>query len=429
MKRALVLMVITGLNIVALFVFQWYVLVKLGAGVETDALFASMVVPQLILNVVSGSLAYVLVPMLATARGEDFRSGVSSFISALGVLFALLALLLFLTSHLWVPLTVPGFSASGKALTESLSRIQLVGMFFTGVGAVPTAAYQAQHRFVYPALAGALGSVAALAFMILALPHGGVEAAAWGLSLRATLQFALQLPVIFPFCKPRWTDQTFRQGLAKLRPLILGTTYYKTDQLVDRLLVSMAPAGVLSLLHLAQQMYSAANQVLVTAIAAPAVPRLANDAREVAWDAFRSRMLRILGLLLLLGLAVWLLIIFPGHYVLDLMFGHGKLRPDEVRQLWLILIALGGFWITGLSGQILSTSFFAMSDTETPTKIGAVGFTLGIGLKIGGFLLFGVFGVAAATGLYMAFNSIAMYYILNKRLGVEQRAAALESLR
>lgn len=417
MKRAFVLMVVSGLNIVALFIYQWYVVVRLGAGAESDAVFASMVLPQVILNVVSGSLSFVLVPILATAVEDDaFIANVSNCIAALGALFGALGVVLFLTVHWWVPLTVPGFSPSGKALTESLARIQILGMFFTGVGAVGTAVYQARHRFVYSAAATMVASVVALAFLVFALPRVGVSAAAWGLSLRALLQFVFQLPGVLPLRWPNWRDPGFRMVLAKLRPLILGTSYYKTDQLVDRLLVSLSPAGVLSLLHLSQQMYAAANQVLVTAVASPAVPVLAAQAGRQEWQAFERKMMSTFGVLMLLGAAVYALIAFPGYYVLLFVFGHGKLSPAEIRLLWLILLAFVGFWMTGLSGQIFSTSFFAMHDTKTPTTIGMVGFTIGLGLKIGGFLLWGVWGIAIGTGAYMTLNSVAMYWILRKRL-------------
>jgi putative peptidoglycan lipid II flippase len=416
MKRAFTLMTITGINIVVIFIYQWYVVVALGAGPQSDSLFASMVLPQLLLNVVSGSLSFVLIPMLATTSEDGFKVEVSNFLTALGLLFAAIGVALFLTAHWWVPLTVPGFTPSGKAITVSLARIQLIGMFFTGVGAVPTAAYQGRHQFVYPAVAATVASAIALVFLFVALPRLGVSAAAWGLSLRAFLQFVLQCPIALPLRRPNWRDEKFRLALAKLRPLIFGTSYYKTDQLVDRLLVSMAPAGILSLLHLSQQMYAAGNQVFVTAIAAPAVPVLAGQAKQGDRDAFERKMMQTLKTLLVLGALAYALIIFPGYYVFALIFGHGKLLPSEIRELWLIMIAFGGFWMTGLSGQILSTSFFAMSDTSTPTKIGVIGFTIGIGLKIGGFMLFGVWGIAASTGLYMAFNSVVMYWILKKRL-------------
>ena len=68
MKQAIQLGTLSAANIGIAFLFQWYVLTQLGPGIETDALFAGMTLPQLVLTVISGSLMHVLVPLLA---GED----------------------------------------------------------------------------------------------------------------------------------------------------------------------------------------------------------------------------------------------------------------------------------------------------------------------------------------------------------------------
>jgi putative peptidoglycan lipid II flippase len=418
-KRIFGLMGLTALNIGAVFFYQWYVLMSVGPGESTDALFAGMVVPQLILNVVSGSLSFVLIPMLSVSDGEAFRQGVASFISALVLLFGALLLLLWCSAGWWVPLTVPGFSVTGKALTVSLARIQLGGMFFTGVGAVTIAGYQSRHQFQYPVVTAVIASGLSLVWLMLTLPHGGIVAAAWGLAIRPAIQLLLQLKIVFPWARPDWRSPQFRSSLRKLRPLVFGTIYYKTDQLVDRLLVSMAPTGVLSLLHLAQQIYSAGYQIVISALATPVVPVLAKDAATGNFAGFNQRLMRVLKVLIGTGFALFLILLYPGKSAIDLVFGHGNFTGADLRQLWLIMIALGGFWIAGLTGQILSNGFYALGDTTTPTRIGVVGFTLGIPLKIYGFYLFGVIGVAIATGMYMTLNSVAMYVYLRRTLAIQ----------
>ncbi|WP_019451250.1 lipid II flippase MurJ [Cupriavidus sp. BIS7] len=409
-------MVITALNTGALFVYQWFVVTQLGAGNGTDALFAGMVMPQLVLNVVSGSLGYVLIPMLAVVDKEVRSSAIWSFAVALALIFGGLAVVLWVLAPWWVPLSVPGFDAVAVQQTVTLTRIQLMGMIFAGLGAPFNAAYQAEHRFIYPSFMAFLASVLALCFVVLFLGHAGVEIAAWGLMLRAVFQFVFQVPVGFPFAAPNFRDKNFREALRKLKPLIAGTVYYKTDQLLDRFLASMTPSGSLSLLHLAQQVYAAGNLVLTNAIAMPLTPRLAKHADHRDWGSFRREVLRTLLILGGLGLLVFALIVFPGRYVLELVFAHGNFKIEAVDRLWEIMLALGMVWLSGLTGQVLSTSFYAMSDTRTPTKIGVIGFTLGIGLKIVGLMLGGVIGVAIGSGIYMVFNSVVSYILLFRRL-------------
>lgn len=410
-------MAITALNTGTLFAYQWFVVTQLGAGPGTDALFAGMVIPQLVLNVISGSLGYVLVPMLSVVDERVRSSTTWGFAIALALIFGGLAAVLWLLASWWVPLSVPGFDVVTMQQTVTLTRIQLVGMLFAGLGAPFNAAYQAQHRFIYPAVMALLAGLVALVFVVLLLGWGGVEIAAWGLTLRAALQFLFQVRIGFPFVFPNFRDRAFADALRKLKPLIAGTVYYKTDQLLDRFLASMTPSGSLSLLHLAQQIYAAGNLVLTNAIAVPLTPRLAKYAKDQDWTTFRKEVVRALYILGGLGLLAFALIVFPGRNILQLLFVHGSLKTEAVDKLWEIMLALGLVWLSGLTGQVLSTSFYAMSDTKTPTKIGVIGFTLGIGLKVVGFFLGGVIGVAIGSGVYMVFNSVAMYFLLFRRLG------------
>lgn len=414
MKRALWLMVITALNTGSLFCYQWFVVTQLGAGKGTDALFAGMVMPQLVLNVVSGSLGYVLVPMLSIANKKVRSSTIWSFAIVFALVFGGLAAILSLLASWWVPLMVPGFDIDTLQQTIKLTRIQLLGMLFMGLSAPFNAAYQAQHRFIYPAIMAFLAGLIALIYVLILLRYAGVEAAAWGLTLRASLQFLLQVRIGFPFALPNFKGKDFVSAVRKLRPLIVGSVYYKTDQPLDRFLSSMTSTGSLSLFHLAQQIYSAGNLILTNAIALPLTPRLAKYAAEHDWEKFRQEVIQALCILGGLGAFVLVLIAFVGRSSLQLVFAHGSLTPEAVVQLWQIMLALGIVWLSGLTGQVLSTSFYAMSDTKTPTKIGVIGFTLGIALKIVGFFFGGVIGIAIGSGVYMAINSIVMFFVLFK---------------
>src|SRR3972149_11623336 len=147
MRQSFLLVFLAASNIGIAFLYQWYVLIQLGPGMETDALFAGMTVPQLVLAVVSGSLAHVLVPLLAGEDADRFRHDAWGFFILVGVFFAAIAVLLYILAPWWVILTVPGFSDAGKDLTIQLTRIQLAGMGFTALSGVQWAAYHARQRF------------------------------------------------------------------------------------------------------------------------------------------------------------------------------------------------------------------------------------------------------------------------------------------
>src|SRR3954466_6370234 len=141
MRLSLTLAVLACSNILLTLLAQWFVITHLGVGIQTDAFFAAMTVPQLILSVVSSSLTHVLVPLLATENEQAFQQNAWGFFAGVTALFSLLAVVLLISSRFWVPLMFPGFSSAGLELTITLTRIQLITMVLTASVAVLWSVY------------------------------------------------------------------------------------------------------------------------------------------------------------------------------------------------------------------------------------------------------------------------------------------------
>lgn len=415
-RFTLILGALASGNIVLAFITQWYVLTVLGPGVETDAYFASTTIPQLMLLVAGSSLTHVLVPMLSVRKGKELDSAAWNFYQGILLLFSAVGLLLFFTAAWWVPLIVPGFSQEAWALTVHLSRIQVGGMVLTAGLSVLWAANHARRNFQRVELSSAFANAVCLAVLYVALPVYGIAAAAWVQILRVLLQNLLLMGGLGGYSAFRPKDEVLKESWRKLRPLLLGTIYYKTDMFVDRFLASMAPAGELSLLHAGRQLYSSGGMVVNKALIAPVGPPLAEAAHKNKHGLFRSifrrRFLAVLGASLL----CFAVLVLIGEPVLQLLFEHGSFNVENVHTLWIFLLALGGVWFGGNLGQILSSSFYACGDTVTPTRIGVIGYTLGLVLKVGGFYLYGVLGIAIGTSIYYLFNALALRIFLHRKM-------------
>src|SRR6266516_3130833 len=412
MKQTLTLAALAGANILLSLLFQWYVITQLGVGIETDALFAGMALPALILSVVSTSLTHVLVPMLATENDISFRQNAWGFFLGISALFTILALALFTTATYWVPWLVPGFSKPAQSLTVSLTRIQLVSMIFTASVSVLWSVYHARKQFIWVELSTVLSSLIALVLLVKLLAIYGVAAAALVIVLRSLLQVVWLLPGLGRWQWPQWNSTAMLEAWRRIRPLLVGTSYYRTDPLVDRFLASMAPAGGLSLLYIGQQIYGVANVVVEKALAAPMVPQLAIEAAANRWPVFRriyQKRLLIIGGLTAVGYAIFLI---AGERILNLLIGHGGVTHDNVHLLWLIMVALVGFFIGGAMGQITSTTFYAMGDTRTPTRMSIVTYTLYVPAKVIAFMKYGLMRLAVVTSIYLFVNLIIQILLL-----------------
>lgn len=390
----------------------WYIVTGTGINVETDAFFASGALPQLVFLVLTATLLPVLVPLLATRDAEQLRDDAWVFFVLTVAVFGLLAVGLYASSGVWVPLLVPGFSAAGKSLTVSLTNIQLISMVLNAAIVTLWAAQHARQRFVWVEFSGVLANLAGLLFLVYMLPRFGIRAAAWNTVFYNSLKLAFLLPVLGRWRRPAWRSSPLREVWRLFKPFLPGQAYLRADPVLDRFLASMTGTGSLSLLYVAQQIYANFILVMGKAVVAPMAPRLAIEAGEGAWrryrHTYRSRLLFILALTIVGGL----LLLAVGVPVLRLTIGHGGITANNVYTLWLVMIALAGAFVGGMSGQVASGAFYAMGNTKTPTKVSALIYTLYIPLKIVVFLRYGLFGLALTMSAYFIANFLAQFLIL-----------------
>ena len=406
-RLALRLGLIAVLNLIVAFLIQWWTLIAIGPGNQTDALYAALAVPQVLLIVVTGSLTPVLVPLFAGQPRESMHRDAWGFFLLVGGVFLIVSAVLSVSAGLWVPLLFPGFDAVLHRLTVELARIQLVGMFFSTLSAVLIAAYRAHHRFLWPELAQLGVLVLALGVMVWALPKFGIRSAAWIFSLRAVLLVLLLAPVLGRFMVPDWGNAVFRSAWRRIKPLLAGTTYYKSGPLVDRYLSSFVPPGGLSILYFGQQILDGAHNVVNKALTTPLLTRLVDAAQAQAWREFRRLYLRQAAFVTVLMMSGIAILLTAGKLLLHLLVGHGAVTADNVELLWWLLVCMGGFLIGGGLGQTLSVAFYAVGETRIPTLIGVIGFSVGLLLKVVLFFRWGLSGIALGLTVHHLLNGLA----------------------
>ena len=394
----------------------WYVVTRMGVGIETDAFFASGALSQLIFLVASFSLTQVIVPLLATEDEKTFQRDAWGLLLAISGVFVLLSAGLFVTAPYWVSLIVPGFSAEALRLTVMLSRIQLLGMIGNALVAVLWSVYYARQRFLWAEVSSVLANVVALVFLYWTLARYGIVAAAWATVLNLGLKVGLLMPILGRWQKPNWNSYAIKEAWRRIKPFVLGQTYAKSEPLIDRFLTSLTTAGNLSLLYFGQQIYSAINLVIVKAVSTPTVPRLAIAAKNRDWRSFRHVYRERLIWILVIAITSSSVLFFIGEPVLRLMIGHGGISTQNVHMLWWIMVALAGLLIGGTAGQVISTAFYAIGDTRTPTMLFIGTYTVYIPLKILVFLRYGVIGIAVATSVHMTVNFLVQLVVLERAI-------------
>jgi putative peptidoglycan lipid II flippase len=414
--RPLVLGGMSAANIATNFLFQWLVLTVLGPGLTSDALFAGMTVPQLFASIVSASLSHVLVPIFAGEAAEDQRRDAWTLLLMTSALFAALSALLMASAAWWMPITVPGFDATGKQLAVDLAQISLLGMAFTGMSAVQSALGMARYQYIWVDAAPLVANVVAAGLLAAFMPTHGVWAAAWISVLRLMVQTLLLMPLMGRPGAPMVNSPSIRTAWARLKPILIGASYYKMDPMVDRYLLSAATPGAMSMLYLAQQLHAAGSQVIVKALAVPAITQLSAAHKQGLGQAYRSTLTRTMKLMLCVSVVAILVVALVGKAVLAWVLVHGAFTVTDAHQLWLMYLISAGMLVGGAAGTLTAGAFYAQGDTHTPTWLASVVFTVGIGLKLIMFKSLGVLGLAAAISAYYMASLAAQWHVLHKRM-------------
>lgn len=412
MRLSLKLAVLTALNILTAFAAQWIVITELGAGIETDALFAAMALPQMVLVVISGSLMHVLVPILSGENEQILIHDAWAFLILIAGLFSIIALVLYFSAGLWVPLTLPGFNESALNLTISLARIQIISIIFYAINGVQWAVYYARKQFLWAELITLLASVASLLIMAWAVPRLGVIAAAYINTFKIALQTIGLSPIMGKIQKPNLNSVSIKKAWSRIKPLLIGTTIYKADPLLDKFLLSTSTSGFLSLFHLGNQIYGAINQIIDKAISAPLAPEISrlhklNEEKKIK-EIIHTKLL----LVFLICTGIILIGLQFGHVLLGLLIGHGNVNAHNVDQLWWILVWLSGMFLGASSGQICSSFFYAKGDTKTTVRVGIPTYLIYTILKIILYHQFGIKGLAIATSTYYMAEVFILLYLI-----------------
>jgi putative peptidoglycan lipid II flippase len=416
MKRSLQLGILASTNIGINFLSQSYILVKLGPGIETDALFAGLTIPQIFLAIVNGSLVSVLVPLLAGKNKKDMNSLSWNFIIIIIFLFIILNSLLYVTAQFWIPISVPGFSLEAKSLTIALTRIQLIGTLFIAINGIQYAFYSANKKFAIFDLIQLISSLLGLIALFFLIPIYGSYAAAWIFTLRSVFQVLLAFPSMG---KPELNNSMYpsiKIGWQNLKPLLFGSIYYKTDTFIDRFLLSSGNSGSLSLYYLSQQVYGIGNQVVGKTFSIPIVPILSEYNQTKNQALFRLTYLTTLKKVLFSSIIFFVLVIFARKYLSSVLIIHANFSTNSLNDFFLIMLFLSGMFLGNNLGQVSSSSFYALGNTLLPTRIGMYTYTIYVPIKILMFNYYGLLGLAFSTSLFVMTNYFLQNYFIQAKI-------------
>jgi putative peptidoglycan lipid II flippase len=416
---------LTALQLVIQFGIQVVTARHFGAGREVDAYVAALALPTVLGTMMSASLGYVLVPIIAEARRrEDFRTAAVVATQIGGGLTALALMITVVVAAAAVPLTTAlcsGFSSAEMKLTAALMRVLSLLIVTNSLIAYQNALHHSFGQFARPAVAGVVGTGVTLLYMALFHDRQGIFSIAWGMVGGSVVAMALMSPLvatqvrIAAISAGRLHPAT-RRALALLAPLVLGAIYWRIDPLLDRFLGSYLEPGSIAHMGYSSRLIGGLMLIGTSGLSIVAFPAIAAHAAAGKSESLADELAHALRFFLFLMIPICIGISVFAAPVVRLLFEYGQFTAADTQAVALLVVLYTGLILGAGLGDLFSRTSYAQQDMRTPVLISIFAFTVGALLKVLTVRWWGIAGVVGVTSFYSLLSVVILAVVLVRRI-------------
>jgi putative peptidoglycan lipid II flippase len=394
-----------------------------GAGPSMDAFLVASVLSQMVFASVNAALQSTLIPVYALVRqaseeeAERFVGAVSSLVA---VLTTLLGFAAYLLSPLLVHLLAPGFGAAEARFTTSLLRVMMPSLVFMGLSSILAGFLQAHNRFGEPAALGVPRNLVLIVGAAWLGRHFGIAVLAYGSVLGAILQLiVLWVPLRHMGKRLRVVWRPWHPGIREMARRLPGVFVnlfmYQAALVVDRILASGLPAGMISALNYAQLLMSFPVGLL-TSLAVAAFPTFSELAAAEAGADLSRVVATSLRLLAFLVVPVAVYTAFVRVPLVAIVYAHGAYGARALADTADALLFFAPSMVSTCLNSLIGRAVFATGETRVlfTSAAWAMGVTIVADLILVHPLQQG--GLALGTSLGSWASTIVLLRFLGRRL-------------
>jgi len=410
-----------------------------GTSMAADAFFVAFRIPNILRHLLAeGALSAGFVPVFTETYTREGKDSLWKLVKIISILFFAASLILVVLGIILAPWLVriiaPGFICSPDKLqlTINLTRLIFPYLLFLGLAAVGMGALNSLRHFTVPALSPAIFNMSLIIFLVFVCRQ--INVPIYGLALGVVFggvgQLLIQLPPLirrgwlFSFSfnfKETWqiikTHPQIKKIGILLTPAVFGLAIHQISLLIDTLLASFLPAGSISYLYYGNRLMQLPLGIFGISLATAALPTLAAQGAKNDLENFKKTLNFSLGSILFITVPAIIGLIVLRFPIIRLLFARGAFGEASIQgsASTLLFYSLGLCSYAGM--KVVVVSFYALQDTRTPIKVGALALLINIVLNL---ILMGPLksgGIALATALSSTISLFVLISILRKRIG------------
>lgn len=398
---------------------------RFGTSAEMDSYLVAFAVVFLLIGWFKLPIRGGFVPLFSKRLEEggeaDAWGATGIFLSNLSLIVLVISAAGSAAAPLIVRLIAPGFGPESYATAVSLTRVMMIGVFFSTVAGFLTNIYHCYRNFSVPGLVlPAYNTIMVVAAYFLSV-RMGIRGLAVGVIGGSVAQLAIQLPIVWRHRRHMKLRVDLRHpmftGVLRLAvPLLIGMAGAKLDGVIDRVFASMLSEGSISALAYALRLTELPREIIVLAFSTILFPFFSRIAARGDLEVLGERMMLAVRTTFFVLLPVSVAMAVMGGPLVRILFQRGAFDEQSV---WATVSALVLYtptiWALGIT-TIMTAAFMAVRDTKTPAAVGLVRLGIKVGLV---FLFIGRFehaGVALATSVSHVLKLLALLFLLPEPL-------------
>ncbi len=394
-----------------------------GAGSQTDAYRAAFQLPEMITYLLVGGVASITIITLLShyreqgkeAEGEE---ALSVILSTMLLVLGAAILLAEIFAAQYTRIFFPGFDAKTAAICTHMTRILLPGQLFFFVGGILAAVQMVRKQFTYQAIAPLLYNVGIIAGAVLLARFIGVSSLAIGALVGASAGWfllnaigAYRVGIRLHFHLD-WTHPGLREWIRLSIPLMIGVSLVTVDTWILSYFASHG-AGNIARLSYAKRLFSMPMAVLGQAAGAASLPFFAALAGKGKMQEFAATVNRSVTRIFAFSflLSAWMIAL--ARPAIDLVLRGGSLPATDATTIALYFAIFAISLCMWSAQAIYARAFYAAGNTLTPMAASTLIAAASIPLYAFLFHRMGVVGLALASDIGIAVQTVVLALLLH----------------
>ena len=402
-----------------------YIVWLFGRGVEADALNAAFVLPDMISYFLVGGAASITFVTILTRYRETGREAEGE--RSLSVILTTMYLVLggaIVLAEIFAPAYIHwwfnGFDADKAALCVKLTRILLPAQLCFFAGGVFGAVLLVRKQFSVQAVAPLIYGLGTILGGVLLVKQMGVSSLAVGTVAGAVLGpfllnwfFARRAGTHY---KPilDWHDQGLREWVRLSLPLMVGVSLVTADTWIILHFASRT-SGAVSLMSYAKQLFTAPMAMLAQAAGAASMPFFASMWSKERHFEFATGVADSVSRVAALGLLAAGAMTALAAPLVELIFLSARFTTTDARECAAYFAIFSVALFLWSAQAIYARAFYAAGNTLVPMLASTVVTVVSWPLYAGLFHASGPMGLAVASDLGIALQTLTIAVLLHQR--------------